>query len=167
MSSILVYYPAKLFTMEVKRNFWEEIKCKDAQIPPTPGLNFEAKNIKFAWIRRILPLVNSSFLLVDLLGSLGRLALHNLGGGGLDDAHSDGLPHVTDSEPDHGDRKAKSNDGEPTHLPRGGKSVKGSTHMGLLGVSFTMAASPDLMNLGLSSTDLPVRRSTFSLISAN
>ena len=54
-----------------------------------------------------------------------------------------------------------------THLPRGGKSVKGSTHMGLLGVSLTMAASPDLMNLGLSSTDLPVRRSTFSLISAN
>ena len=46
-----------------------------------------------------MPLVNSSFLLVDLLGSLGRLALHNLGGGGLDDAHSDGLPHVTDSEP--------------------------------------------------------------------
>ena len=54
-----------------------------------------------------------------------------------------------------------------SHLPRGGKSVKGSTHMGLLGVSLTMAASPDLMNLGLSSTDLPVRRSTFSLISAN
>merc|ERR1712177_123389 len=53
------------------------------------------------------------------------------------------------------------------NLPRGGKSVKGSTHIGLLGVSLTMAASPDLMNLGLSSTDLPVRRSTFSLISAN
>merc|ERR1712096_152125 len=30
-----------------------------------------------------------------------------------------------------------------------------------------IAASPDLMNLGLSSVDLPVRRSTFSLISAN
>ena len=58
-------------------------------------------------------------------------------------------------------------EGMRTHLPRGGKSVKGSTHMGLLGVSLTIAASPDLMNLGLSSTDLPVRRSTFSLISAN
>ena len=38
-------------------------------------------------------------LLVGLLRGLGRLALHNLGGGGLDDAHSHGLPHVTDSEP--------------------------------------------------------------------
>ena len=47
-----------------------------------------------------MPLVNISFLLVGLLGSLGGLALHDLGGGGLDDAHSDGLPHVTDSEPD-------------------------------------------------------------------
>ena len=53
------------------------------------------------------------------------------------------------------------------NLPRGGNSEKGSTHMGLLGVSMTIAASPDLMNLGLSSVDFPVRRSTFSLISAN
>merc|ERR1740128_863822 len=52
-------------------------------------------------------------------------------------------------------------------LKSGLKSVKASTHMGLLGVSRTMAASPDLMNLGLFSVDLPVRRSTFSLISAN
>merc|ERR1711976_536639 len=52
-------------------------------------------------------------------------------------------------------------------LPRGGYSEKASTHIGLLGTSLTMAASPDLMNLGLSSVDLPVRRSTFSLISAN
>merc|ERR1712037_1028399 len=34
------------------------------------------------------------------------------------------------------------------NLPRGGNSAKGSTHMGLLGISLTMAASPDLMNLG-------------------
>ena len=47
----------------------------------------------------LLPQLSISFLLVDLLGGLGGLALHNLGGGGLDDAHSDGLPHVTDSEP--------------------------------------------------------------------
>merc|ERR1711892_107477 len=53
------------------------------------------------------------------------------------------------------------------NLPRGANSLKGSTHMGLDGTSTTMAASPDLMNLGLSSVDLPVRRSTFSLISAN
>merc|ERR1711915_1105631 len=51
--------------------------------------------------------------------------------------------------------------------PRGGYSEKASTHMGLLGTSCTMAASPDLMNLGLASVDLPVRLSTFSLISAN
>merc|ERR1712224_912449 len=51
--------------------------------------------------------------------------------------------------------------------PRGGNSENASTHIGLLGRSLTMAASPDLMNLGLSSVDLPVRRSTFSLISAN
>jgi len=42
------YYPAKLFTMKVKRNFWKGIKCKDAPDPHTPGLNFEAKNIKIA-----------------------------------------------------------------------------------------------------------------------
>ena len=47
----------------------------------------------------LLPQLSISFLLVDLLGGLGGLALHDLGGGGLDDAHSDGLPHVTDSEP--------------------------------------------------------------------
>ena len=105
-------------------------------------------------------------LLVGLLGSLGGLALHHLDGGSLDDSDSHGLPHVTDSEPERVFRPGKETV-VMTHLPRGGKSVKGSTHMGLLGVSLTMAASPDLMNLGLSSTDLPVRRSTFSLISAN
>ena len=47
----------------------------------------------------LLPLPSGSFLLVGLLRGLGRLALHNLGGGGLDDADSHGLPHVTDSEP--------------------------------------------------------------------
>merc|ERR1712012_40300 len=46
------------------------------------------------------------------------------------------------------------------NLPRGGNSAKGSTHMGLLGSSLPMAASPDLMNLGASSVDLPVRLST-------
>lgn len=51
--------------------------------------------------------------------------------------------------------------------PRGGKSVKVSTHMGLEGTSSMMAASPDLMNFGLSSSFLPERRSHFSLISRN
>lgn len=39
--------------------------------------------------------------------------------------------------------------------PRGGKSTKASTHMGLLGTSLTIPASPDLMNLGFSSVALP------------
>ena len=38
-------------------------------------------------------------LLHGLLSGLGLLALGNLGGGGLDDTDSHGLPHVTDSEP--------------------------------------------------------------------
>merc|ERR1719367_1767866 len=48
-----------------------------------------------------------------------------------------------------------------------GESEKASTHMGLLGINSTIPASPDLMNLGLVSVALPVRRSTFSLISLN
>ena len=39
--------------------------------------------------------------------------------------------------------------------PRGGKSENASTHMGLEGTRFTMAASPDLIAFGLSSVDLP------------
>ena len=46
-----------------------------------------------------MPLIRSSLLLHGLLGSLGLLTLEDLRGGGLDDAHSHGLPHVTDSEP--------------------------------------------------------------------
>merc|ERR1719273_2630001 len=52
-------------------------------------------------------------------------------------------------------------------LPRGGNSEKASTHMGLEGINSTIAASPDLMDLGLVSVAFPVRRSTFSLISLN
>ena len=50
----------------------------------------------------MLPLVNISFLLHGLLGGLGLASLHGLGGGGLDDTDSHGLPHVTDSEPSQG-----------------------------------------------------------------
>ena len=39
--------------------------------------------------------------------------------------------------------------------PRGGKSEKASTHIGLEGISSTIPASPDLMNLGLASVALP------------
>ena len=41
--------------------------------------------------------------------------------------------------------------------PRGGKSEKASTHMGLLGTNSTIPASPDLMNLGFDSVDLPIQ----------
>merc|ERR1719439_401175 len=51
--------------------------------------------------------------------------------------------------------------------PRGGNSEKASTHMGLEGINSTIAASPDLIDLGLVSVAFPVRRSTFSLISLN
>ena len=46
--------------------------------------------------------------------------------------------------------------------PRGGYSANDSTHIGFDGIILTMAASPDLMNFGRSSTDLPERRSIFS-----
>merc|ERR1740136_144882 len=45
---------------------------------------------------------------MSLVGSLGLLALEYLGGGSLDDTDSDGLPHVTDSEPSQGRERAES-----------------------------------------------------------
>lgn len=51
--------------------------------------------------------------------------------------------------------------------PRGGYSLYDSTHIGLDGTSLAMQASPDLTNLGLFSRDLPLRRSIFSMSSAN
>ena len=47
--------------------------------------------------------------------------------------------------------------------PRGGKSTKASTHMGLEGTRLTMAASPDLIDFGLSSVDLPKKICYFIL----
>merc|ERR1711981_888048 len=41
------------------------------------------------------------------------------------------------------------------NLPRGGKSVKDSTHMGLVGFKVTIAQSPVLMNLGSFSSSAP------------
>merc|ERR1719219_1868809 len=66
----------------------------------------------------LLPRLISSFLLVGLLRGLGSLALHNLGGGGLDDAHSHGLPHVTDSEPSE---RREVSEGLDTHGLAGGQ----------------------------------------------
>merc|ERR1712106_571620 len=143
--------------MEVKANFRrgpENWKLPKFREPGLQGGVFNLRNLIPMWSKQkrklLLPLLSISFLLQGLVGSLGLLALECLGGGSLDDTDSDGLPHVTDSEPS-----------------QGGKELKASTHIGLDGTSTTMAASPDLMNLGLSSVDLPVRRSTFSLISAN
>ena len=49
-----------------------------------------------------MPKLSISFLLHGLLGGLGLASLHSLGSGGLDDSHSHGLPHVTDSESSQG-----------------------------------------------------------------
>jgi len=51
--------------------------------------------------------------------------------------------------------------------PNGGNSWKLSTHNGFDGTKLMIAASPDLIDLGYASVVLPVRRSHFSLISAN
>ncbi|KAH9419682.1 hypothetical protein DERP_015403 [Dermatophagoides pteronyssinus] len=51
--------------------------------------------------------------------------------------------------------------------PNGGNSVNDSTHIGLVGAKSIMAASPDLIDLGISSNFFPERRSHFSLISLN
>lgn len=51
--------------------------------------------------------------------------------------------------------------------PSGGNSWKLSTHKGLVGTKLMIAASPDFIDFGSVSVVLPVRRSHFSLISAN
>merc|ERR1712224_423721 len=51
--------------------------------------------------------------------------------------------------------------------PRGGNSVNVSTQRGFVGSRLTMQASPVFTNFGFFSRTLPVRRSIFSLISAN
>jgi hypothetical protein len=53
------------------------------------------------------------------------------------------------------------------NLPRGGYSLKISTHIGLVGIKVTIAASPVLMNLGSSSNSLPVLLSILEWISWN
>jgi len=83
------------------------------------------------------------------LGDLTGTSLVRLGNG-LDDTDGNGLTHVTD--------------GETTERWVLGESL--NTH-GLGWHHLEMAASPDLMNLGWSSMDFPVRRSIFSRSSEN
>ena len=71
-------------------------------------------------------------LLISLLGGLGLASLNNLGGGGLDDTHGDGLPHVTDSEPSEG---RVVGEGLDTHGLAGGQQDNGGvTRLDELGV---------------------------------
>ena len=71
-------YPAKLFPMEVQVAFYRH--------NPTTRTSFATAAI-------------GSLLLVGLVGGLGGLAGHLLGGGRLDHTDGHGLPHVTDGEP--------------------------------------------------------------------
>merc|ERR1711910_203418 len=73
-------YPAKLFPMEVQVALDHVPTTRTSSAPAAIG----------------------SLLLVGLLGGLGGLTSHLLGGGGLDDTDGDGLPHVPDSEPSKG-----------------------------------------------------------------
>ena len=98
-----------------------------------------------------LPLLSISFLLQGLVGGLGLLALKDLGGGGLDDTDSDGLPHVTDSEPSKGWELGK---GLNAHGLAGGEDDDGSvTRLDELGVVFggftstTINLLPDFLEL--------------------
>lgn len=122
-----------------------------------------------------------SFVLLGLLGRLGDLArsgcllIH-----ALNDPHCHRLTHVTYSKAPW-ERETKrsffphlgisyTKNKRLCHLkysPRGGYSEKLSTHIGLPGIMSTMAASPDLSDLGLSSNFFPERRSIFSFSSAN
>merc|ERR1719193_2694052 len=81
-----------------------------------------------------LPRLSISFLLERLLGSLSLLAFEGLGGSGLDDTHSDGLPHVTDSKPSKGRELGERFD---THWLAGGEQDNGSiSRLDELGVVF-------------------------------
>ena len=97
----------------------------------------------------MLPANYPSFLLQSLLGSLGLLALKRLGGGGLDDTDSHGLPHVTDGEPSEG---RVVSEGLNTHGLAGGQQDDGGvTRLDELGVvlsGLTGTAVNLLLDLG-------------------
>ena len=96
-----------------------------------------------------MPLLSISFLLECLLGSLGLLALGNLGGGSLDDAHSHGLPHVTDSKPSKGRELGERFD---THWLAGGEqddsSISGLDELGVVFCGLASTAVNLLLDLG-------------------
>ena len=98
---------------------------------------------------RGLPLLSISFLLECLLSSLGLLALGNLGGGGLDDAHSHGLPHVTDSKPSKGRELGERFD---THWLAGGEhddsSISGLDELGVVFCGLASTTVNLLLDLG-------------------
>merc|ERR1719348_1499234 len=73
-------YPAELFPMEVQVALDHVPTTRKSFAPATIG----------------------SLLLVGLVGGLGSLASHFLGGGSLDDTDGDGLPHVPDGKPSKG-----------------------------------------------------------------
>lgn len=108
--------------------------------------------------------------LLSRLGDLATLAVRLLDR--LDDTDSDGLTHVADLEIGDGRRQRRAPRGGrrrrsqgktlTAKRPSGGYSANDSTHIGLEGTILTMAASPDLTNLGASSIDLPDLRSIFS-----
>merc|ERR1719260_354521 len=94
-------------------------------------------------------LLSISFLLECLLSSLGLLALGNLRGGGLDDTHSDGLSHVTDSKPSKGRELGERFD---THwLARGehdDSSISGLDELGVVFCGFASTTVNLLLDLG-------------------
>ena len=98
---------------------------------------------------RQLPRLSISFLLHGLLGGLGLLALQRLGGGGLDDTDSHGLPHVTDGEPSEG---RVVSEGLNTHGLAGGQQddggVTGLDELGVVLGGLTGTAVNLLLDLG-------------------
>merc|ERR1719431_1044063 len=88
--------------MEIKANLGKPPEIRKPPKFREPGLCCKMFKLRNLIPMRGLPLLSISFLLECLLSSLGLLALEGLGGGGLDDTHSDGLPHVTVSKPSKG-----------------------------------------------------------------
>merc|ERR1719470_594638 len=134
--------------MEVKANFgklpesWKLPKFREPGLDecrtPFKGKVLNLRNFIPMWSKQTcklwLPLLSISFLLEGLVGGLGLLALGDLGGGGLDDTHSNSLPHVTDGEPSKG---WELGEGLNTHGLAGGEDDDGSvTRLDELGVVF-------------------------------
>merc|ERR550519_2288662 len=120
-----------------------------------PGLWCNVFKLRNLIPMRGLPLLSISFLLESLLSSLGLLALEGLGGGGLDDAHSNGLPHVTDSKPSKGRELGERFD---THWLAGGEQDNGSIsrldELWVVLCRFTSTTVNLLLDLGKLASDM-------------